>query len=160
MAHRDLVRDVDAGDPGRQVAGSAIGARGGASPTTVTPGSAVPPPCATSSSTTRSAAAGVIAGSTPRSLRFPASEVSLWRLPVRNIDTASQCAASTSTRVVVSDISVVSPPMTPPSPMIPLSSVTTRSSGERARSVPSSVVSRSPSVARRTRIGPDSLSAS
>ena len=126
----------------------------GASPTTVTPGSAVPPPYWTSSSTTRSAAAGVITGSTPRSLRLPASEVSLCRLPVRNIDTASQCAASTSTRVVVGDISVVSPPMTPPRPMIPESSVTTRSSVDSARSTPSSVVSRSPSVARRTRIGP------
>ena len=44
----------------------------------------------------------------------------------------------------VSDISVVSPPMTPPRPMIPESSVTTRSSVESARSLPSSVVSRSP----------------
>ena len=137
-----------------------IGAGAGGSPTTVTPGSAVPPPYSTRSSTTRSAAAGVITGSTPRSLRLPASEVSLCRLPVRNIETASQCAASTSTRVVVADISVVSPPITPPRPMIPESSVTTRSSGESARSAPSRVVSRSPSTARRTRIGPCSLSAS
>ena len=99
-------------------------------------------------------------GSTPRSLRLPASEVSLCRRPVRNIAVASQCADSTSTRVVVSDISVVWPPMTPPRPMIPESSVTTRSSVDRARSVPSRVVSRSPSAARRTRIGPVSLSAS
>ena len=89
------------------------------------------------------AAAAVIAGSTPRSLRLPASEVSLCRRPVRNIETASQCAASTSTRVVVSEISVVSPPMTPPRPMIPLSSVTTRSSGDSARSTPSSFAGRS-----------------
>ena len=115
-----------------------------AMPTTVTPGSAVPPPYVVSSSTTRSAAAWVTTGSTPRSLRLPASEVSLWRLPVRNIEVASQWAASTSTDVVVADISVVSPPMTPPRPMIPESSVTTRSSVDRARSVPSSVVSRSP----------------
>ncbi len=108
--------------------------RDGGVPTTVTPGSTVPPPYSASSSATRSAAASQIVGSTPRSLRLPASEVSLWRRPVRNIDTASQWAASTSTRVVVPDISVVSPPMTPPSPMIPESSVTTRSSGDRARS--------------------------
>ena len=132
----------------------------GACPTTVTPGSMVPPPYSASSSATRSAAASQMVGSTPRSLRLPASEVSLWRRPVRNIDTASQCAASMSTRVVVSDISVVSPPMTPPSPMMPESSVTTRSSGDRARSLPSRVVSRSPCWARRTRIGPESLSAS
>ena len=83
-------------------------------------------------------------GSTPRSLRLPASEVSLWRLPVRNIEVASQWAASTSTEVVVDDISVVSPPMTPPRPMMPESSVTTRSSTDSARSTPSRVVSRSP----------------
>ena len=72
--------------PGRSEA-IAMAAGRGASPTTVTPGSAVPPPYWTSSSTTRSAAAGVITGSTPRSLRLPASEVSLCRLPVRNMDT-------------------------------------------------------------------------
>ncbi len=132
----------------------------GARPTTVTPGSIVPPPCSASSSATRWAAASQIVGSTPRSLRLPASEVSLWRRPVRNIARASQWAASISTRVVVADISVVWPPITPPSPMMPESSVTTRSSVERARSLPSRVVSRSPSAARRTRIGPASLSAS
>ena len=88
----------------------------GGVPTTVTPGSACPPPCSTSSSTTRSAAASQMVGSTPRSLRLPASEVSLWRRPVRNIDAASQWAASTRTEVVESDISVVSPPITPAEP--------------------------------------------
>ena len=143
----------------RSPATSMTGMAGGV-PTTVTPVSAVPPPCSTSSSTTRSAAASQIVGSTPRSLRLPASEVILWRRPVRYIDTASQWAASTRIDVVVPDISVVSPPITPPSPMIPESSVTTRSAGSRARSVPSRVVSRSPSRARRTTIAPCTLSAS
>ena len=132
----------------------------GGVPTTVTPGSTVPPPYVVSSSTTRSAAASQIVGSTPRSLRLPASEVSLCRRPVRNIVVASQWAASTSTRVVVADISVVSPPMTPPRPMRPESSVTTRSSVDSLRSVPSRVVRRSPPRARRTTIGPCSLSRS
>ena len=42
-------------------------------------------------------AAAQIVGSTPRSLRLPASEVILWRRPVRNIAVASQCADSTRT---------------------------------------------------------------
>ena len=86
-----------------------------------------------SSSTTRSAATAGRVGSTPRSLRLPASEGSLWRLPVRNIDTASQCAASMTMWVVVSDISVVSPPMTPARPIGPESSMMTRSSAARVR---------------------------
>ncbi len=133
---------------------------GGGVPTTVTPGSTRPPPYVVSSSTTRSAAASQIVGSTPRSLRLPASEVMRCRRPVRNIDVASQWAASTRMLVVVSDISVVRPPMTPPRPMMPESSVTTRSSADRVRAVPSRVVSRSPSRARRTTIGPCSRSAS
>ena len=137
-----------------------IGDRAGGVPTTVTPGSAVAPPYVVSSSTTRSAAASHVVGSAPRSLRLPASEVILWRRPVRNIAMASQWAASTSTRDVVADISVASPPITPPRPMTPESSVTTRSSGDRVRAVPSRVVSRSPAAARRTRTAPVSLSAS
>ena len=144
---------------GRSVAMVTCGWAGGV-PTTVTPGSAVAPPYVVRSSTTRSAAASQIVGSTPRSLRLPASEVILWRRPVRNIETASQCADSTSTRVVVEEISVDSPPMTPPSPIGPVSSQTTRSSAVRVRTVLSRVVTFSPSTARRTTTGPRSLSAS
>ena len=137
-----------------------MGAGVGGVPTTVTPGATVPPPYVVNSSATRSAAASQIVGSTPRSLRLPASEVSRCRLPVRNIATGSQWAASITTVVVASDISVASPPITPPSPITPESSVTTRSSVDSARSAPSSVVSRSPSRARRTTRGPRSRSPS
>ena len=59
-------------------------------------------------------------GSTPRSKRLDASEGSLWRLPVRNDRRpASKCAASITTAVVVADISVVSPPITPARPIGP-----------------------------------------
>ena len=125
--------------PGRsRPSAMAVGA--GGVPTTVTPGATVPPPYVVSSSATRSAAASQMVGSTPRSLRLPASEVSLCRLPVRNIETGSQWAASITTVVVASDISVVSPPITPPRPIAPESSVTTRSSVDSARSTPSRVV--------------------
>ncbi len=50
--------------------------------------------------------------------------------------------------------SVVAPPITPASEIGPDSSVTTMSSGSSARSTSSSVVSFSPSAARRTTIPP------
>ncbi len=73
---------------------------------------------------------------------------------------ASKWAASMTTEVVASDSSVLSPPMTPAMPIGPLSSVISRSSVESGRSTSSSVVIDSPCAARRTTIGPDSLSAS
>ena len=132
----------------------------GAAPTYVTPGSTVPPPYVVSSSATRSAATSGMVGSVPRSKRLDASDGSLWRRSVRKIATGSQCAASMKMLVVVADSSVVSPPITPASPIGPESSVISRSSVDSSRSAPSRVVTRSPARARRTTIGPASLSRS
>jgi hypothetical protein len=79
---------------------------------------------------------------------------------VRKIEVASKCAASITTWVVLPDSSVLCPPITPASPMGPLPSVISRSSVERLRVTSSRVVSCSPSVARRTTIGPVSRSPS
>jgi hypothetical protein len=82
-----------------------------------------------------------------------ASEGNLWRRAERAIDTASKCAASMSTSVVVDDTSVLSPPMTPAMAIgVSPESVMSRSSGDRARSTSSRVVIRSPVRARRTTI--------
>jgi hypothetical protein len=83
-----------------------------------------------------------------------ASLGSRWRRAVRATPVGSQCAASSSTAVVPSPISVEAPPMTAARPIGPLSSVISRSSVERVRTVPSRVVSFSPSRASRTVIGP------
>ena len=64
------------------------------------------------------------------------------------------------TSVVAAEISVDAPPITPASAIGPRSSVITRSSGSRARTAPSRVVSFSPGSARRTPIGPASLARS
>ena len=72
----------------------------------------------------------------------------------------SKCAASITMWVVVDEISVVAPPITPASPIGPVSSVISRSSADSVRVTSSRVVSFSPSVARRTTIGPLSLSPS
>ena len=65
-----------------------------------------------------------------------------------------------TTSVVLDEISVDSPPITPAIEIGPESSATTRSSGDSFRSEPSRVRSVSPSVARRTMIVPSSLAAS
>ena len=129
-------------------------------PTSVTPGSAVPPASSTSSWTARSAASSAISQSTPRSLRFDASEGRRCRRRVRAIDTGSKFADSTTIVVVASVTSVAAPPMTPARPMGPESSVMSRSSGSSSRSLPSRVVRVSPARARRTTISPESVSAS
>ncbi len=137
----------------------------------VTPASAVPPAISTSRSTARCAAARAASGSTPRSKRFDASEGSLWRFAARAIATGSKCAASTMISVVPvttpvsgsvtgSRISVVAPPITPARPIGPLLSQISRSSADSFRLTPSSVVSVSPSAARRTWIGPSTRSRS
>ncbi len=133
--------------------------------TSVTPASAVPPASSTSRSTVRCAAADAACGSTPRSKRLDASEVSRCRRAVRAMETASKCAASTTTSVVplttpvsgsatASAISVLAPPITPARPIGPRLSVMTRSPASRTRFVPSRVVSFSPGSARRTPIVP------
>ena len=125
-------------------------------PTSVTPGSAVPP----ASCTARSAASSATSQSTPRSLRFDASEGRRCRRRVRAIDTGSKFADSTTIVVVASVTSVAAPPMTPARPMGPESSAMSRSSGSSSRSLPSRVVRVSPARARRTTISPESVSAS
>ena len=67
---------------------------------------------------------------------------------------------SITTWLVVPDSSVVCPPITPAIPIGPVSSVISRSSADSVRFTSSRVVSVSPSPARRTTIGPDSLSPS
>ncbi len=74
--------------------------------------------------------------------------------------TGSKQAASSSTCAVPPEISVAAPPMTPARPSGPESSAMTRSSVVSARSWPSRVTSRSPSVARRATTAPESLSRS
>ncbi len=120
----------------------------------------VPPPYVVSSATARSSATSGSAGSTPRSQRLAASLNSLCRRAVRPTITGSQCAASNSTSVVPGCTSLVSPPITAASEIGPLSSQITMSSASRVRLAPSSVVSFSPGVARRTTSGPRSRSRS
>ena len=62
--------------------------------------------------------------------------------------------------VVVAESSVFSPPITPAMPIAPFSSVMSRSSVVSARVMPSRVTIFSPSVARRTAIGPASFALS
>ena len=96
--------------------------------------SLAPPAYSSSNATTRSAAASATRGSTPLAKRFDASLGNLWRRCVRAMEIGSNQAASISTSVVESEISVLKPPMTPASPMGPDSSVINRSSGSRDRS--------------------------
>ena len=92
------------------------------------------PPYSASSSAARASATTVISGSTPRSNRLAASLGSRCRRAVRATPVGSQCAASSSTRVVPSPISVDAPPITAARPIGPVSSVISRSSvGELPR---------------------------
>ena len=91
--------------------------------------------------------AGAIVGSTPRSMRLPASEGSLCRLPVRNIETGVPVRGLDEHAGGRRRTSRWSRrPSRRRGRSIPESSVTTRSSVESARSTPSRVVSRSPSA--------------
>ena len=152
----DLGRRVgDAGDPGRlgrRRARSAAAGRGCRRRRRRRRPRA--PPYSASSSAARASATTVISGSTPRSKRLAASLGSRCRRAVRATPVGSQCAASSSTFVVPSPISVDAPPMTAARPIGPVSSVISRSSACSFRVVPSSVVSFSPSRASRTMIGP------
>ncbi len=89
-----------------------------------------------------------------RSNRRAASLGSLCRRTPRLIEAGSQCAASSSTSVLVSLISVLAPPMMPASEMGPVSSQMTMSSLASSRCTSSSVVSFSPGLARRTTSDP------
>ena len=75
-----------------------------------------------------------------------------WRRAARRTTRASKYAHSSSTRVVLAEISLSPPPMTPANPTGPSPSQMTRSSVCSARSTPSSVTSFSPARARRTMI--------
>ncbi len=145
--------------PGRPTSTVVVG-RAGSAPRTVSAGARVPPASATSSDATRWAAAYAAAGSTPRSYRREASDDSLCRRDVRARVMASKWAASMTTSVVASEISVDAPPITPARPIGPESSVISRSSASQLRITSSSVVSFSPAAALRTTIGPVNRAAS
>ena len=102
----------------------------------------------------RSAAGSARYGSTPFSQRFEPSVRSRRRSEVRKIPVGSKFAASSSTSVVPSEISVSSPPMIPASATERSASAIIRSSGSSFRSTPSSVRIVSPGCARRTTIRP------
>ncbi len=72
----------------------------------------------------------------------------------------SKVAASSSTFRVEAEISLVLPPMTPARATGPVPSVITMSLTSNARSIPSRVFMTSPGLARRTTMGPTSLSKS
>ena len=75
----------------------------------------MPPAISTSSAHAMSRAFSTSCGSTPRSKRREASELSLSRRAVRATVSGSQVAASKWTLTVSSEISEVVPPMTPAS---------------------------------------------
>ena len=79
--------------PGKDAAMRMLG-RLGTSPTMVRSAEIVPPAILTSSDAAISSATSTIAGSTPRSKRREASELSLWRREVRATVMGSQVAAS------------------------------------------------------------------
>ena len=91
-------------------------------------------------------------GSTPRSNRADASERRPSRATLWPIGSGANHAISSATVVVASLISVSAPPMIPASPIGRSSaSQISRSSAPSRRSTSSSVVSVSPSTARRMR---------
>ena len=119
---------------------------------TTEPGRSVAASCCTNSSASRSSARSAMSGSMPRLKRAEASECRLCRAEVSATDCGSHQAASTMTSVVVSEISVDAPPITPARAIGTSSpSTMTPSAGSRARSTPSSVSSCSPALTRRTR---------
>ena len=127
---------------------------------TVSSGWIVPPASSASRLATRWAAYRGSSGSTSRSKRRDASDESLCRRDERAITIGSKCAASITTSVVDSEISVDAPPITPATPIGPESSVISRSSTSSSRVWSSSVISFSPADARRTTMSPLSRSLS
>src|SRR5207249_4313861 len=86
--------------------------------------------------------------SAPRSKRYAASVLRPSAREVRRIDTGSNQALSSRTRVVPSVTSVSAPPMTPAIPIARRVSAMTSIESSSTRSWPSSVVNRSPAQAR------------
>ena len=118
------------------------------------PGSTSPAPSISTSSQARSSAGTVFMGSRPfsnlalASVRMPSA-----RAPLR-MQVPSKFALSNTTTVVSSTISLFSPPMMPARPTARVSSAMTSILVVSFRKLPSSVVSVSPSAARRTMILP------
>ena len=77
--------------------------------------------------------------SAPRSKRCEASVWMRWRFEERRTVAGSNQAASTRMFLVVAEMAVSRPPMTPARPTAFFSSAMTRSSGSRVRSTPSRV---------------------
>ncbi len=121
-------------------------------------GASVTPPGAASSAK-RSSAQAAISGSTPASKRVEASLRSPRRRDVRAMSGGFHQAASSRIVLVVSEISVEAPPMTPAMPMARSSaSAITPSPALSVRTTPSRVSTCSPSAARRTRSSPSGTS--
>ncbi len=92
--------------------------------------------------------------SAPRSKRDDASVLRPSRLLVRRTDAGLKYALSNTTVRVVGEISDALPPMTPATACARSRSAMTSISASSVRATPSSVVSRSPAVARRIRSAP------
>ena len=118
----------------------------------IVPGTSRAPHSSTISRAARRCAAIASSGCSCFSNRADASVRSPSAFDVRMMFGPTHVAASIRTRVVLSDTSEISPPMTPAIPLGPSASQTSAISPVKVRSAPSRVVIVSPSPARRTTI--------
>ena len=122
--------------------------------TSMTPSRTSPAPSISTSSQARSTAGRVLRGSSPFS-NFADASVRIPRArAVLRMQVPSKLADSKTTSTVSSTISLFSPPMMPARPTALVSSAMTSILGVSFRTLPSKVVSSSPSFARRTTIFP------
>ncbi len=123
-------------------------------------GPGLPPQIARTSAVMRSMCSTVVAKSTPRSKRCPASVVKLKRRARPWIAAGHQNAASTKMFLVVSETAVGSPPMMPASASTPASSAITPTRSSTSTVWPFSSFTRSPRRPQRTTRPPYTLSRS
>ena len=135
------------------------GSRRGNSPRTSMRGPALPPQRSRMSCVARSTAAGVLAKSTPRSKRNPASVTNASRRALPWMTAGFQNAPSRNTLRVRSLMPLCSPPMIPASPKGLLWSATSNRSGSSSSCWPLSSVSFSPAAGKRTTTSPSSIRA-
>ena len=122
--------------------------------TSIWPGTSRAPHRSTISCAVSRWAASAFSGCSCFSNRVEASERRFSALEVFRMLVPTNVAASTSTRVVVSETSDTWPPITPPMPVGPSGSVIRHISSVNVRSTSSRVVMVSPSRALRTMIFP------
>ena len=129
---------------------------GGSAPsserTSTMPGATVPPATSWIRPVARRSAMGASSGRRPFSNLRVASVRSPKDWAVSRLLVPSKVADSRSTFTVLTLISLLAPPITPPRPMASLASAMTRFSGVNFRSTPSKVVKTSPGQARLTMI--------